>query len=133
MSTKSLPLRLTKIKNSMIEIGKNIRNIRDVRGISQQYLSEKIGISQKQLSRIENEKISPTLALLERICETLEVRLSDILHFNEHLVFNNYNQNHGGEFGVYNNTEVKQIEQLYKQLLQEKERIIAFLERSLSN
>lgn len=116
----------------MIEIGKNIRNIRDVRGISQQYLSEKIGISQKQLSRIENEKISPTLALLERICETLEVRLPDMLHFNEQLVFNNYNQNHGGEFGVFNNTEVKQIEQLYKQLLEEKDRMISLLERQLS-
>lgn len=115
-----------------MDIGENIRKIRDLKGVSQEVLSHEIGISQKQLSRIETNQVSPTLALLEKICESLEIKLSELLNFNENLVFNNYNQNQGdGEFGVYNNTEVRQIEHLYQKLLDAKDQTIRTLENEV--
>ena len=116
-----------------MDIGENIRKVRDLKGFSQQALAESIGLSQKQLSRIETNQVSPTFDTLEKICEALGITLKNLLLFNEDLVFNNYNENHnGGKFIAYNNTDIKQIENLYKQLLAEKDKIISMLEAKVS-
>ena len=61
------------------------------------------------------------------------ITLKNLLQFNEDFVFNNYNENHnGGKFIAYNNTDIKQIENLYKQLLVEKDKIISMLEAKVS-
>ena len=116
-----------------MDIGENIRKVRDLKGFSQQALAESIGLSQKQLSRIETNQVSPTFDTLEKICEALGITLKNLLQINEDFVFNNYNENHnGGKFIAYNNTDIKQIENLYKQLLAEKDKIISMLEAKVS-
>ena len=116
-----------------MDIGENIRKVRDLKGFSQQALAESIGLSQKQLSRIETNQVSPTFDTLEKICEALGITLKNLLQFNEDLVFNNVVETqNGGEFIAYNNTDIKQIENLYKQLLVEKDKIISMLEARAS-
>ena len=116
-----------------MDIGENIRKVRDLKGFSQQALAESIGLSQKQLSRIETNQVSPTFDTLEKICEALGITLKNLLQFNEDLVFNNVVETqNGGEFIAYNNTDIKQIENLYKQLLVEKDKIISMLEAKVS-
>ena len=116
-----------------MDIGENIRKVRDLKGFSQQALAESIGLSQKQLSRIETNQVSPTFDTLEKICEALGISLKNLLQFNEDFVFNNVVETqNGGEFIAYNNTDIKQIENLYKQLLVEKDKIISMLEAKVS-
>lgn len=116
-----------------MDIGENIRKVRDLKGFSQQALAESIGLSQKQLSRIETNQVSPTFDTLEKICDALGITLKNLLHFNEDLIFNNVVETqNGGEFIAYNNTDIKQIENLYKQLLAEKDKIISMLEAKVS-
>ena len=116
-----------------MDIGENIRKVRDLKGFSQQSLAESIGLSQKQLSRIETNQVSPTFDTLEKICEALGITLKNLLQFNEDLVFNNVVETqNGGEFIAYNNTDIKQIENLYKQLLAEKDKIISMLEAKVN-
>jgi competence transcription factor ComK len=44
------------------------------------------------------------------------------------LIFNNYIQEQNeGQFVVYNNTSIEKVEELYKQLLKEKDEVIALL------
>ena len=71
-----------------MDIGENIRKVRDLKGFSQQALAESIGLSQKQLSRIETNQVSPTFDTLEKICDALGITLKNLLHFNEDLIFN---------------------------------------------
>lgn len=116
-----------------MDIGENIRKVRDLKGFSQQALAESIGLSQKQLSRIETNQVSPTFDTLEKICDALGITLKNLLQFNEDLIFNNVVETqNGGEFIAYNNTDIKQIENLYKQLLVEKDKIISMLEAKVS-
>ena len=116
-----------------MDIGENIRKVRDLKGFSQHALAESIGLSQKQLSRMETNQVSPTLDTLEKICDALGITLKNLLQFNEDLIFNNVVETqNGGEFIAYNNTDVKQIESLYKQLLAEKDKIITMLEAKVS-
>ena len=75
-----------------IELGENIRKIRELKGFSQQNLADEIKVDQKTISRIEKGEISPKFEMLVSISKVLSVNISQILSFNESLIFNNYNQ-----------------------------------------
>ena len=61
-----------------IRIGENIKRLRLEKGITQEQLSEKLGISQKHLSIIETGTQFASASLIERICEELEVSPADL-------------------------------------------------------
>jgi transcriptional regulator with XRE-family HTH domain len=110
------------------ELGENIRKIRELKGFSQQNLADDIKVDQKTISRIEKGEISPKFDTITSIAKSLSVSLSQLLSFNENLIFNNYIQEqHGGQFVAYNNTEIEKVEELYKQLLKEKDEVISLL------
>jgi transcriptional regulator with XRE-family HTH domain len=115
-----------------IELGENIRKIRELKGFSQQNLADEIKVDQKTISRIEKGDLSPKFDTLIAISKVLSVTLSQLLSFNESLIFNNYNQyQQGGNYNAYINTEIEKIEELYKQLLREKDEVIALLKNKL--
>jgi transcriptional regulator with XRE-family HTH domain len=115
-----------------IELGDNIRKIRELKGFSQQNLADEIKVDQKTISRIEKGDLSPKFDTLIAISKVLSVTLSQLLSFNESLIFNNYNQyQQGGNYNAYINTEIEKIEELYKQLLREKDEVIALLKNKL--
>lgn len=87
MVTKSLQ----KVKNSIPFggvmkttkelLGSRIKELRKLRGLSQEKLSEKINIDPKHLSRIEVGRGFPSLDTLERIANVLNVELKDFFEF----------------------------------------------------
>lgn len=60
------------------ELGVRIRALREVRGLSLAQLSEKCGVPGATLSRIENNKLSPTFGVLARVMMGLEVDWVDL-------------------------------------------------------
>lgn len=110
------------------ELGENVRKIRELKGFSQQNLADEIKVDQKTISRIEKGDLSPKFETLVAISKALAVSLSQLLSFNENLIFNNYNQyQQGGNYNAYLNTEIDKVEELYKQLLKEKDEVIELL------
>jgi transcriptional regulator with XRE-family HTH domain len=61
-------------------IGIRIKNLRKSRGMSQEQLAEKIGISPKYLSSIERGKENPTLDIFTKLAAALGVELSEIFN-----------------------------------------------------
>lgn len=59
-----------------MDIGYNIRKIRELKGYSQEFLANQLEISQRQLSRIENNETDMSLSRLETISKLLEVTLN---------------------------------------------------------
>ncbi|MGC0320867.1 transcriptional regulator with XRE-family HTH domain [Bradyrhizobium sp. USDA 326] len=55
----------------------NVRRIRVDRGISQEILAYEAGIDRSYMSGLERQSKNPTIDLLERIAETLDVHLSE--------------------------------------------------------
>jgi transcriptional regulator with XRE-family HTH domain len=99
-------------------LGENVRKIRELKGFSQQNLADEIKVDQKTISRIEKGDLSPKFETLVSISKALSIGLSQLLAFNESLIFNNYNQyQQGGNYNAYLNTEIDKVEELYKQLL----------------
>lgn len=111
------------------ELGQNIRKIRELKSFSQQNVADSIETTQKQLSRIENGQTSPTFDVLIKITKALDVGLNELLNFNESYVFNSCTTNQQGDYVAYNNTEIGQVEKIYKRLLDEKDKVIALLEK----
>ena len=60
-------------------IGSNIRRIRDVIGISQTELANRIGSNKSAISRYENGMQKPSLDTLMRVADALSVELVDLL------------------------------------------------------
>lgn len=112
------------------ELGDNIRKIRELKGFSQQNLADEIDVDQKTISRIEQGALSPRFDLVVRIAKAFGIKLSALLNFDKELIFNNIvNTQQGGHIIAYNNTEIEKVEELYKQLLKEKDEIIALLRK----
>ncbi len=62
-------------------LGSRIKELRKLRGLSQEKLSEKVNIDPKHLSRIEVGRGFPSLDTLERLANILNVELKDFFEF----------------------------------------------------
>jgi HTH-type transcriptional regulator/antitoxin HipB len=58
-----------------LELGEQIRGLREGRGISQAELGRRIGSTQPAIARLEAGRVSPTLETLDRVAAALEVEL----------------------------------------------------------
>ncbi len=65
-------------KDILNVVSDNIRLARLQRRISQEKLAEKIDISTKYLNMIENRKANPTIVIVIRICQALDIDLNTI-------------------------------------------------------
>ena len=69
------------MQNTKILLGQRVRELRKARGLSQDQLSEKVGIDSKHLSRIELGKSFPYMETFEAIAAALEVEIKDLFEF----------------------------------------------------
>lgn len=113
----------------MNTLGLKIRKVREIRNISQDYIANKLGISQSAYSSIENGRTKINDSKLKLISEILEVDSDIIKNFNEQVVFNSCSQS--GFSNVYNIQSIEKIQELYEKLIIEKDNRISFLEKEL--
>ena len=62
-----------------MNIGNNIKQIRELKNFTQEYVASEIDVSQATYARIESGTITPKIDRLQRIAEVLEVDLSTLL------------------------------------------------------
>jgi transcriptional regulator with XRE-family HTH domain len=67
--------------NSPKLLGQRIRSLRQGRGLTQQQLGERASLNYKYLGTVERGESNPSLLVLERIADALEVELSDLFRF----------------------------------------------------
>ena len=71
-------LTMENIRELYVSIGKKIREIRKLRGLTLEELSEKVGRNWSFLSQIERGKSIPSIETLFLICNALEISLPDL-------------------------------------------------------
>jgi transcriptional regulator with XRE-family HTH domain len=69
-----------------MKIGDNIKNVRELKNFSQEYMASELDVSQSTYARIESGVVIPKIDRLQRIAEVLEVDLSTLLSSNN--IFN---------------------------------------------
>ena len=60
-------------------IGKFIAECRKEKHLTQEQLAEKIGVSNKSISRWENGRTMPDMSLYEPLCRELDIQVSELL------------------------------------------------------
>lgn len=106
----------------MNTIGQNISIERLKRRLTQGYLADELGITQSQLSDIENDKVSPKWDMIISIADKLEIPVSNLLPSGNNLYNPNFNDS---SIGIVNHYENKAGNGIIEELLRSKDEIIA--------
>ena len=72
-------LLFSRIIYSKTNIGKNIKQIRELKNFTQEYVADEIEVSQSTYSRIENGTVPIRIDTLQRIADVLEVDLNTLI------------------------------------------------------
>jgi len=65
--------------DARVVVGRNVKRLRALRGMTQERLSELSNYPQQMISELENGKGNPTLSSLADIARALEVSLGDLV------------------------------------------------------
>lgn len=98
-------------------IGQKIKKIRELRNYTQEYVAEKLQISQPGYAKIERDESEVNFSRLEKIAGVLGVRVEDIIGFDEKAMLNFMYNKHGHNNGLVVNQHVSELE---KKLYEEK-------------
>jgi transcriptional regulator with XRE-family HTH domain len=66
-----------------MNLGENIKNARKSAGVTQKELAERLQVYQKDISRWENNEITPSVITLAKICRALNVSADKILELDD--------------------------------------------------
>jgi len=115
-----------------VSVNEKIKLIREAKGLTQEQVAEKLGISPTAYGNVERGDNDPKLSKLQKIAEILEMPLSDLIDSSDKGTLNiNFNKQ-GKHYNVYlgsSNFELK--EQLLINELQKKE--LAMQQREIEN
>jgi transcriptional regulator with XRE-family HTH domain len=62
-----------------MQIAKNVKRLREKRGLTQEALAAKVDINRVYLARIETAVQAPSLDVLERLAKALKVKAAKLL------------------------------------------------------
>jgi transcriptional regulator with XRE-family HTH domain len=74
-----LPVSIHSNGRGHLKLAQSIRSLRLRNGLSQRQLALRMSVPRTYVSKIENEKATPTLSSLERLARALEVSVPDLL------------------------------------------------------
>jgi transcriptional regulator with XRE-family HTH domain len=104
-------------------VGTKIKKIRELRNYTQEYMADKLQMSQSGYSKIESNEVDVAFSKLEQISEVLGMKVEDVISFDEKHVFNNYGTAHDKSFSVFYQAISDKERELYEKtiaLLEEK-------------
>jgi len=74
-----VPINIHSNGRGHLKLAQSIRSLRLRNGLSQRQLALRMSVPRTYVSKIENEKATPTLSSLERLARALEVSVPDLL------------------------------------------------------
>lgn len=116
----------------MNKIGDKIRNIRELKNLTQEYMAGKLGITQAGYSKIETGTTKVSYSKLADISKILEVEVDDLLAFDSQKYFNSFNNIKGNNSGsVTIKLEDDDLKPLYEDKIRLLERILEMTKEEL--
>lgn len=96
-------------------MGIKIRQLRELKGFSQEYMAHKLDISQKSYSKLERNETKIDWDRINEIAQIFEMDPVDLVNFDDTFIFNNC-QNSGKAYIMNNFLPEKLIEQYEKRI-----------------
>ena len=85
------------------KIGNSIRKIRELKGLKQESVAIKLGLTTNGYGKIERGESQINLERLYQIADVFDVSPNDILNFDENIVYNFESMNNSAPHGTVNN------------------------------
>jgi transcriptional regulator with XRE-family HTH domain len=119
----------------MKDIGQRIRKIRENKEYTQEYVANKLDISQNTYSKIESGNIKLTIDRIGELSKILDIPIEDLLS-DESKIFN-LNNNHIEKFYIENLQEenkglVQSLKDQVKYLQEENQRLLKMIELTIN-
>ncbi len=105
--------------------GEKIRMFRTSKGISQEYMAEKLSITQPAYANIESSKTKLSVDRLKEIAKILQVNVEEIVNFDDRISIQNVSNAQIGT-GTYNHNVENKL------LINSLEKEITFLKEEIS-
>jgi transcriptional regulator with XRE-family HTH domain len=70
-------------------IGLKIKKLRELKNFTQEFMADKLQMSQSNYSRIENNDLDVPFSKLQQIADVLEISITDLIEFDAKYFFNN--------------------------------------------
>ncbi len=67
-----------------VGVGKRLRTVRNLYGVSQRELARRAGVTHGTISLIESERVSPSVASLKKVLDGIPLSLSEFFTFDTH-------------------------------------------------
>ncbi|REC62956.1 XRE family transcriptional regulator [Chryseobacterium pennae] len=118
-----------------VMIGNKIKNIRELKNFTQEYMAEKLDISQAAYSKLEKGDIKVSSEKLCQIAKILDVNPEDITSFDSQKYFNSFNNVKGSNNGsiIIGADETELIKKLYEDKISLLEKLLNNTEKELKN
>lgn len=113
------------------QIGEKIRQIRELKGFSQEYIAQELGITQRAFSKIERNEVKIDWNKIEKLAIIFEMEPTDLISFDDNLIFNNCTQS--GKSNTINNYIPDQLIEQYEARIKQMEEEILFLRGLIHN
>lgn len=65
------------------KLGQNLKKYRLKKGLTQEFLAEKVGIHPTYVGKLESGKNNPSVKMLYKITRTLEIKLPELFDFDK--------------------------------------------------
>lgn len=104
-------------------IKNKIKSIRELKNYTQEYMAERLGVTQAGYSKIEKGKTSLSYDKLVEIGRILDVSVEDIISFDYHRYFNNIKGNNNGSI-LINTDSTSILKELYEDKIQLLEKLL---------
>lgn len=107
-------------------IGANIKNIRELRNYTQEFMAQKLKMTQAGYSKIECGESDVPFSKLKEIAKVLAVKVEDLISFDQQKIFNGFNNVKGNNSNNLIVNDIKEIKKLYEDK-------VSLLEKLLKN
>jgi transcriptional regulator with XRE-family HTH domain len=114
----------------MNSLGQKVKRLREIKGWKQEYMADRLNISQQSYSNIESGKVDVPFSRIEEIATVFEIKPEELVSFDEKYVLNNYGEVSGNSNVIGVNYFPSEIKQLYEdkiKLLEDKIQLMELL------
>ena len=80
-------------KTEELSIGKKIKQLRELKNYSQEYMATQLKMSVPGYGRIERNEVDVSMERANQIATVLGISLTELISFDEKYIFNNYANN----------------------------------------
>lgn len=115
---------------TLIPFGERIKEIREGRNYTQEFVASELGVSQRAYSKLETGETMVKGDVLVELAKIFKVDIIDLIPQDAVLTYNNY-KTHNGDAIVYRKETSDKVEEVYKKLIDSKDKQIESLNNTI--